>query len=121
MNRDWRDLPIVPPNATLQEQLSYRGRQLASKLKPIGLQQLLEPGKKGSALTLPEKFMGFGAAGAYIQNPESTKKFETEKEQRLWEQKEKADNAIRRNQGLPPLPKRRMPKGYARGGPVITG
>ena len=108
----------MPPNATLQEQLSYRGGHLASKLKPIGIQQLLEPGKKGSALTLPAKFMGFGAAGAYIQNPESTKKFETKKEQELWEQKEKADNTIRKNQGLPPLPKRRVPKAYARGGSV---
>jgi hypothetical protein len=84
------------------------------------MQQLMEPGKKGSALTLPEKFMGFGAAGAYIQNPERTEKFETKKEQELWEKKEKADNTIRKNQGLPPLTKRRMPKGYARGG-LVTG
>ena len=55
----------------------YRGGHLLSKLKPIGIQQLLQPGKKGSALTQPEKFMGFGAAGAYIQNPEGTKKFDT--------------------------------------------
>src|SRR5262245_21631143 len=118
MNRDWRDLPIVPPRASMAEQLQYRLGHLGSKFKPIGIQQMLEPGKKGSALTLPEKFMGFGAAGAYIQNPESTHKFDTQREQRLWEQKEKADNTIRKNQGLPPLPKRRLPKEYARGGPV---
>jgi hypothetical protein len=84
------------------------------------MQQVMEPGKKGSALTLPEKLMGFGAAGAYIQNPESTEKFDLKKEQKLWEDKEKADNTIRKNQGLPPLPKRRMPKEYARGG-LVTG
>jgi hypothetical protein len=122
MNRDWRDMPIVPPNPTIQEWLGYRGGHLASKLKPIGIQQLMEPGKKGSHLTLPEKFMGFGAAGAYIQNPKSTEKFATDKEQKLWEQKEKADNTIRRNQGLPQLPPRRLPKKeYARGGSVRTG
>jgi hypothetical protein len=107
--RDWRELPIVPPRATLGEQLRYRFGQLGSHLKPIGLQQVMEPAKQGSALTLPERIIGFGAAGADYQNPEKMEQFRQEREQKLWEQKEKADNAVRRNQGLPPLPSRPMP------------
>jgi hypothetical protein len=107
--RDWRDLPIVPPHATLAEQLKYRGEHIASKFKPIGIQQLTQEQKKGSAISLPERIMGFGPAGAYIQNPQRTEKIETDAAQRAWKRKEALDNADRMARGLPPLPPRILP------------
>jgi hypothetical protein len=108
-NRDWRNLPIAPPNATLEEQLRYRGGQLLSRMQPIGLQQLTQEQKKGSKLTWPERFMGFGTAGVRYQNPAGSERFENLNAQRLWQQKERADNADRRSRGLPPLPPRPRP------------
>jgi hypothetical protein len=109
-NRDWRDLPIVPPHATLGEQLKYRGEHIASKFKPIGLQQLLQEQKKGSNISLPERIMGFGPAGAYLQNPKRVEKLETDAAERAWKREEALDNADRRARGLRPLPPRRMPR-----------
>ena len=101
MNRDWRTLPIVPPHATAGEQLKYRLEAAGKKFTPIATQQRLQSPKEGSKISLPERFMGFGPAGKYLQDRPGYDKFSTDTEQRLWEQKERQDNKARRERGLP--------------------
>jgi hypothetical protein len=109
-NRDWRDYPIAPPNATLGEQVGYRGEHLLGKFKPIGLQQITQEQKIGSKLTLPERIIGFAPAGVRYQNPQGNESFLGKQAEDLWKRKERADNADRRSRGLPPLPPRQMPR-----------
>jgi hypothetical protein len=127
-NKDWRGLPIVPPRATWEESLKARGQHLLSKAEPFGLKPYTEEAPKGTALGPISRGLGFHSSGAYIQNPEGFQRGQLQRELDDWLKKENIDNAVRRNQGLPELPKRPLPEGYelpwwqrrqyAGGGPV---
>ena len=118
--KDWRDKPYVPPRATTLEWLQAHAQAALSHMLPIGPKQLAEGAKPGSVLTIPEQMIGVRTPGAYMLNPKGLEKYLTSQAQKDWAAKEKQENRRRQEQGLPPLPKRKLPpSGYARGGPVL--
>jgi hypothetical protein len=64
---------------------------------------------KGTALGPIARGLGFRSPGAYIQNPEGFHRGQLQRDVEAWQEKERLDNAVRRNQGLPP---RKPPAGY---------
>jgi hypothetical protein len=109
-NKDWRSQPIIPPDASWLEALKSGAVYGLNKASPIAVRSAEEQPKQGSALTLPERAIGFRAPGSYILNPEGFEKGAYDRAIRAWREKERLDNADRRSRGLPPLPARPMPQ-----------
>jgi hypothetical protein len=103
-------VPIVPPNASLAENLKERAKAFGERLTPIFVRSAAKDPRKRTAITYPEQLLGFRPPGKWVADPEGTHRAEREREIREWRGAERRLNEDRRLRGLPPLPPRRFPR-----------
>jgi hypothetical protein len=102
--KDWRGHAMVPPNASLADTAYYRGKAVLEKMLPISGRQFGEGGKKGSALTIPERLVGVRQPGGYLLNPEGTYRDAGKRAEDEWIRDQKVMNRQRAERGQPALP-----------------
>ena len=103
-------VPIVPPRATVAENLTARGKAFGERLTPIFVRSAVKDPRVRTHITYPEQLLGFRSPGKWVSDPVGTRKADEARELREWQAAEKRLNEDRRLRGLPPEPPRRFPK-----------
>jgi hypothetical protein len=84
--KDWKDQPIVRPDATLAENLTDRAKHLQSKLlNPLMLKNVTATPPEGSKISMPERVLGFKGAGKAYIDPEKTEKGAAARYNKAWD------------------------------------
>jgi len=83
---DWKDQPIVRPNATLKENLIDRAKHLQEKLfNPLMLKNVTATPPEGSKISTAERVLGFKQAGRSYLDPEKSEKGAQKRYQDAWD------------------------------------
>jgi hypothetical protein len=83
----WNQRPITPPDASLAEQLYYRGQHVAKHFAPISFQQF--GAQKDTGVPEPLKYLGFGVSGQKY-TPTGQQREQTTRE-KAWESRVRAE------------------------------
>lgn len=101
--------PIVPPHASMAENVKRRATALGQKFLPIFGEQAAQTSKKGSNISYPEQLMGLRPPGTWQTDPTGFAKSADARDIREWKRAENARARDRALRGLPAEPKYQIP------------
>lgn len=96
--KDWRGDPIVRADANALEGFGQRLGHVLGKLSPISVKNMTKGSEPTSAITWPEKAIGFRAPGAHIQDPAGLKRAMDFKDRRIQKAIDKRERKIQLRQ-----------------------
>ena len=98
-NRDWRNDPIISPEASAPEWMQQYFNYVTNTFGPISIKQMIQGKKKGSDISRFESVLGLNPARAEIQDPQGFARMMKAIHRREWEGKERHDRTKERQYG----------------------
>jgi hypothetical protein len=102
--KDWRGDPIVRAGASMPEAAGQRMAHVFGKLSPISVKNMTKGTEPGSAITTPERLLGFRAPGAHIQDPEGLHRAMDRRDRRIQKAIDKRERKTQLRQNPQPSP-----------------